>query len=129
MLSSSASTVLPGPGSTSASSSPPAKRYEPITPCSPWNGREICQVPELICVTAGNGFPLFLRGNRLGLREQQEIIPAAGLGIGAGHIEASERVHPDQCAGALAVEVQVANVVLFFSPFNTLRVLRVERTS
>src|SRR5271157_6456166 len=50
------------------------------------------------------------RGDGLGLQEQQEVVGATGFGIGAGHVEAAEGVRADHRAGALAVEIQVADV-------------------
>src|SRR5208283_2227340 len=47
--------------------------------------------------------------DRFGLQELEQVIGAAGLGIGAGHVEAAEGMAADQGAGAFAVEVQVAD--------------------
>ena len=49
---------------------------------------------------------------RFGLREQVQVIRAAGLRIGARHVEAAEGMRADHRAGALAVDVQVADVEL-----------------
>ena len=48
--------------------------------------------------------------HRLCLREQVEIIRAAGFRIGARHVEAAEGMRAHHRAGALAVDVQVADV-------------------
>ena len=53
--------------------------------------------------------PDFFR-HRLGLREQIQIIGAAGFGIGAGHVEAAEGVGSYHGAGAFAVDVEIAHV-------------------
>ncbi len=55
----------------------------------------------------------FLR-YRLGLREQVQVIRAAGFGIGAGHVEAAEGVGADHGSGAFAVDVEIAYVELAF---------------
>src|SRR6266542_2800292 len=49
-----------------------------------------------------------LLGDRLRLREEVEILATAGLRVGAGHVEAAERVHADERSRALAVQVEVA---------------------
>ena len=46
------------------------------------------------------------------MREQVQIIRAAGLGIGARHVEAAEGMRADHRSGALAVDVEVADVEL-----------------
>ena len=43
------------------------------------------------------------------LQEQEQVVAAAGLGVGARHVEAAERMDADQRAGALAVQVEVAD--------------------
>lgn len=48
-------------------------------------------------------------GNGLRLREEQQIISAAGFGVGAGHIESAEWVNADKRACALSIDVQVAH--------------------
>ena len=50
----------------------------------------------------------FLR-DRLLLREEIQVLAAAGLGVRAGHVEAAEGVHADERARALAVQVEVAD--------------------
>src|ERR1019366_893683 len=53
-----------------------------------------------------------LLADALGLREQVEIVRSAGLGIGAGHVEAAEGVRAHHRSRALAVQVEVADVEL-----------------
>jgi hypothetical protein len=48
---------------------------------------------------------LELLADRLGLHEELEVVSPAGLGVGAGHIEAAEGLDVDQSPSALAVEV------------------------
>src|ERR1039458_9816558 len=62
---------------------------------------------------------LFLRAcraqllrDRLRLGKQQQIIRAAGLGVGPAHVESAKRMRADHCAGAPAVEVEIADVEL-----------------
>src|SRR5712664_1646665 len=60
-------------------------------------------------------FPVTTRSSdlfcyRLCLREQIQVVGAAGFGIGAGHVEAAERVSTDHRSRALAVDVEVAYV-------------------
>src|SRR5579863_4967857 len=45
-----------------------------------------------------------------GLGEEEEIIGAAGFGIGAGHIESAERMRADHGSGAFAIDVKIADV-------------------
>ena len=52
-------------------------------------------------------------GDALGLGEEEEIVGAAGFGVGAAHVEAAEGVGADHGSGALAVEVEVADVEFF----------------
>src|ERR1043166_862645 len=52
-----------------------------------------------------------LRRN-LRLQEQQQIIAAAGLRVCTRHVEAAKRMHANQRARALAIEVQIADVKL-----------------
>src|SRR5690349_7744762 len=56
--------------------------------------------------------PLELLGDTLALQKQQQIIAATDLRVGAGHVEAAERVRADHRAGDLAVQVEVADVEL-----------------
>src|SRR5271156_4750468 len=58
----------------------------------------------------GDGGDLF--GDGLGLREEEQVVRAAGLGVGAAHVEAAEGVGSYHGAGALAVEVEVAGLEL-----------------
>src|SRR6185369_1984186 len=53
-----------------------------------------------------------LRSN-LRLQEQQQVIASTCLRVSAGHVEATERMHPDERAGALAIQIQVADMKLF----------------
>ena len=53
--------------------------------------------------------------DRLLLREEVEVLAASGLRVRAGHVEAAERVHADERARALAVQVEVADVELALS--------------
>src|SRR5690348_1180720 len=50
--------------------------------------------------------------DRLGLAEEVQIVGAAGLGVGAGHIESAERIRADHRAGALAIDIEIADVEL-----------------
>ncbi len=54
-----------------------------------------------------------LLGDGFGLGEEEQIVRAAGFGVGAAHIEAAEGVRADHGAGAFAVEVEIADVELF----------------
>src|SRR5688500_5650093 len=63
----------------------------------------------------GTGFGTFPgRANffrrKLCLHKQQKVVAAAGLRIGARHVEAAERMHADQRARAFAIQVQITNV-------------------
>ena len=65
---------------------------------------------------------LFLEAisNGFGLSEQQEVIGAASFRVGAAHVEATKRLHPNQRACAFAVEIQVADMEIapsFFKSF------------
>jgi hypothetical protein len=51
-----------------------------------------------------------LFGYGFGLGEEGEIVGAAGFGVGAAHVEAAEGVRAYHRAGALAIEVEVADV-------------------
>src|SRR5579863_1034434 len=51
-----------------------------------------------------------LLAHRLALGEQVQVIRAAGLRVGSRHIESAERLRTDHGAGALTVDVQVADV-------------------
>src|SRR6266702_495449 len=70
---------------------------------------------------------LLLRRDRFGLREQQQVISAAGLRIRAGHIEPAERMDSHQRSRRFTVKVQVAHVVFLLRPLDMLWVLRIER--
>ncbi len=61
--------------------------------------------PESSFNAGGAGISEQLFPNRLSLGEEQQVIRAAGLGIGAAHIEPTKWMNPHQRAGALAVEV------------------------
>src|SRR5438094_6835625 len=67
-----------------------------------------------------------LLGDALGLQEQQQVIAAAGLGIGAAHVEPAEGMRPYDRARALAVHVEVADEELALGALDLLRVLRVD---
>src|SRR5438874_7089926 len=67
------------------------------------------------------GIQLSLRNlfaDRFGLREQVQIIRAAGFGVGSRHIEAAEGMRTYDRSRALAVDVQVADVELLHGAFN-----------
>src|SRR6267154_3003377 len=51
-----------------------------------------------------------LRGRKFGLHEQKEVITAAGFGIGARHVEAAKRMHPDERAGAFTIQIKIADM-------------------
>src|SRR4051812_30508356 len=63
---------------------------------------------------------LDLLADGLRLREQQQVIRTARLGIGSGHVETAERVRSDHSSGALAVQVQVPYVELVSRPLQLL---------
>src|SRR6185437_2030383 len=63
----------------------------------------------------------------LGLREEQQVVAATGLRVGTRHIEAAEGMAADHRAGALAVEVQVADVELTLRAGDALAVAGEER--
>ena len=46
----------------------------------------------------------------LRLREQEQVVAAAGFGVRAGHIEAAERMGAHQGAGAFSVQIQVPDM-------------------
>src|SRR5437660_791809 len=48
----------------------------------------------------------------LALCEEQKVVRAAGFRVRAAHVEAAEGVRSDHRSGALAVEVQVADLKL-----------------
>jgi hypothetical protein len=52
------------------------------------------------------------------LGEEVEIIGAAGFGIGAGHIESTEGMRTDHCAGTFAIDVEIADVEFVFGAFD-----------
>jgi hypothetical protein len=54
--------------------------------------------------------PLQFLGDRLGLHEKQQVVAPAGLRVCARHIEAAERMHVDERAGTLAVQIEVADM-------------------
>ncbi|CDN43862.1 hypothetical protein BN871_DS_00070 [Paenibacillus sp. P22] len=70
----------------------------------------------------------FLR-YELRLREQKQVIASARLGIGARHVEAAERMDPDESAGAFAVEVQVAGKKFAAGLLQVLPAARYDRSS
>src|SRR5262249_447480 len=71
------------------------------------------------CRTAGSArrrralLPRAFPRDRLRLKEETEVVAAAGFGVCAGHVETTERMHADHRAGALAVDVEVADEKLF----------------
>src|SRR5204863_5524040 len=66
--------------------------------------------------------------DRFRLQEQAEVIAAAGFGIGAGHVEAAERMHADERTGALAIEIEIADEKLFARAVELLLVVGEDRT-
>ena len=64
---------------------------------------------------------------RFGLREQVQVVGAAGLGICARHVEAAEGVRADHRSGAFAVDVQVADVELVDGAVDLVAGLGVDR--
>ena len=44
--------------------------------------------------------------------KSSEVVRAAGFGVGAAHVEAAEGMRADHGAGALAIEVEIADVEL-----------------
>src|SRR3954449_258153 len=52
-----------------------------------------------------------LRGD-LRLQEQQQIIAPARLRVGAGHVESTERMHTNERARALTIQIQVPDMKL-----------------
>ena len=65
-------------------------------------------------------------GDGFGLEEEQQVILAAGFGIGAGHIEAAEGMGADHGAGAFAVHVQIADVEFFGGALNFFGILGID---
>src|SRR5215467_3286129 len=70
---------------------------------------------------------LDLSRDRLGLQKQAEVVAAAGLRIGAGHVEAAERLYADQRAGAFAVHIQIADEELVLGAADLVRVVAEDR--
>src|SRR6516165_12615466 len=68
-----------------------------------------------------------LLGDALGLQEKQQVVAAAGLGVGAAHVEAAERVGADDRAGGLAVDVEVADEELALGALDLLGIAGVDR--
>src|SRR5262249_32932807 len=81
---------------------------------APWKAGECRSMPPRSAgirdtdVPAPSPFPQLLR-HALRLQEQQQVVAAAGLAVGAAHVEAAERVAAHHRAGALAVQVEVAD--------------------
>src|SRR5688500_6916604 len=71
---------------------------------------EIYLSPATPVNRAGSGRAGRPVGDRLALHEQQQIVRPACLGVRAGHVEPAERLHADEGAGALPVQVQFADV-------------------
>src|ERR1043166_6482809 len=63
----------------------------------------------------------------LRLEEQEQVVASARLAVGAAHVEAAERMAADHRAGALAVQVQVADEELVARALELRRVPRVDR--
>src|SRR6185503_6485335 len=57
-----------------------------------------------------------LLADDLRLEEEAEVVAAAGLGVGAAHVEAAEGVAADEGAGGLPVDVEIAGVELALRP-------------
>src|SRR5260370_32628033 len=66
-------------------------------------------IPTLRAGGPRSGRRPHLPRDRLRLQEQAEVLAAAGLRIGAGHVEAAERMHAHERARALAVQVEIAD--------------------
>ena len=81
--------------------------------CTSW-----CKFPPRIG-SKGCSLDSYARGcgaqflcHALCLREEQEIVGAAGFGVGAAHVESAEGMRTDHGARAFAIQVQIADVVL-----------------
>ena len=68
-----------------------------------------------------------LLGHALALEEQQQVVAAAGLRVGADMLKPPNGCDADQRAGALAVEVEVADVELVARALEPRAVARVDR--
>jgi len=66
--------------------------------------------------------------NRLRLREEQQIIRAAGLGIRSRHIEATKGMRAHHGSSAFAVQVQIAHKELEPRPLQVLPRTGIHRT-
>src|ERR1043166_3095830 len=66
---------------------------------------------------------LDLPRDRLRLQEEAEVIAAARFRVGARHVEAAERMDADQRAGALAVQIQIADEELLTGALELLLVV------
>src|SRR5579864_6053528 len=64
----------------------------------------------MLAVVMARSLGLDFLSDRLGLREQVQIVRTAGFGIGSRHVEAAEGMRADHGSGALTVDIQVANV-------------------
>ncbi len=60
--------------------------------------------------------PLHPGPHRLALQEEQQVVGTAGFGVGAAHVEAAKGMNAHDRAGALAVQVQVADVEVALGP-------------
>src|SRR5579864_4123014 len=65
---------------------------------------------------------------RFRLCEQIQIVRAAGLGVGARHIETAERMRADHSACAFAVDVQIADVKLAEGALDLVARLGIDRS-
>src|SRR5947209_14305517 len=94
------------------------------TPCDT-NRAYRHDLPKFVPVTSG-----LLRGESVAHdifghhprhHEIQEIIFAAGLGTSATHFESAERMPTHHCAGAGAIDINVAGYDFRFGPFDIRR--------
>src|SRR3989442_557243 len=68
--------------------------------------------PLLASAFAAGIWSLLFSRDGFGLGEQEQVISAACLGVGARHIEAAEGVDADKRTSGFAVEVEIADEVL-----------------
>src|SRR5882724_6762097 len=78
-----------------------------------WTTRARAPAPHVPCLAKFFAY-------RFALAIEIKIVRAAGFGIRAGHIEASERMRSHDCARAFAIDVEVADVKLADSAVNLL---------
>jgi len=60
------------------------------------------------------------------LSEEEQIVSAARLRVGAAHIEAAEWMDADKRAGAFSVDIQIADVKVMASLFEIAAILRID---